>query len=47
MTVWHRYAYLAFVFPPGVAASGADGDEASFAEFLEDLLCRFITNHES
>ena len=45
MTVWHGHAFPALVLPPGVAAPLAGGAKAGFAEFLEDLAGRFITDH--
>lgn len=46
MTVRHGHGYSASVFPPAVAAGGADMNEASLTQLLEDLLCRFFADHE-
>lgn len=37
MTVRHGHGYSASVFPPAVAAGGADMNEASLTQLLEDL----------
>jgi hypothetical protein len=47
VTVWHSYGYPAWVLPPAMAAGAAGPNEACLTKLLKDLLCRFLTDHES